>query len=94
MKFKRIFANRNIFIAATIFFVVWVVFFDRNNMLDSLELDRKIEELETEKRYYLERIREDSAVIMGLSDSAYVERFARENFLMRRSNETLYLIEE
>ena len=46
MKFERLFSNRNIFICATLVFVAWIVFFDRNNYLDSRQLDRKILELE------------------------------------------------
>ena len=33
-------------------------------------------------------------VIAGLKDSAFLERFARENFLMHRPGEVIYLIDE
>ena len=94
MKFERLFSNRNIFICATLVFVAWIVFFDRNNDLDSRQLDRKIRELEQEKIFYIHKIAEDSAVIAGLKDSAFLERFARENFLMHRPGEVIYLIDE
>lgn len=69
-------------------------FFDRNNYLDSRELDRKIREMENEKVFYQHKIREDSAVISGLRDSAFLERFGRENFWMHRPDEVIYLIDE
>lgn len=94
MKIDRLFSNRNLIILATLAFVAWVLFFDRNNYLDSRELDRRIRELESEKTFYLHKIKEDSAVIAGLKDSAFLERFSRENFLMRRPGEEIYLIEE
>ncbi|WP_300828600.1 septum formation initiator family protein [uncultured Rikenella sp.] len=94
MKIERLFSNRNIFICATLAFIAWIVFFDRNNYLDSRQLDRKIRELEQEKIFYIHKIAEDSAVIAGLKDSAFLERFARENFLMHRPGEVIYLIDE
>lgn len=94
MIIKNIFSNRNIVIFATLIFVAWILFFDRNNYLDSLILDRKIETLETEKAYYKRRITEDSTVIVGLKDSAFVDKFARENFLMQRSDEQIYIIDQ
>lgn len=94
MKINNLFSNRNIFIFATLAFVGWVLFFDRNNYLDSRELDAKIEELELEKTYYTKKIRDDSTVIAGLKDSAFLEKFARENFLMHRPGEEIYLIDE
>lgn len=94
MKIDRLFSNRNIFILATLAFVAWIVFFDRNNYLDSRELDRRIEELEQEKAFYVNKIREDSIVIAGLKDSAFLERFGRENFRMHRPSEEIYLIDE
>lgn len=94
MKIDQLFSNRNIIIVATLAFVAWVLFFDRNNYLDSRELDRKIRELESEKAFYLHKITEDSAVIAGLKDSAFLERFSRENFLMRLPGEEIYLIQE
>lgn len=94
MKITNLLSNRNIFIFATLAFVVWVLFFDRNNYLDSRTLDHKIEELEAERTYYLQKIREDSTIIAGLKDSAFLEKFARENFLMHRPDEEIYLINE
>lgn len=94
MKLSKLFSNRVIFVLATIVFVVWILFFDRNNFLDSLELDERIEKLEEEKAYYMEKIRQDSTVINGLKDSAYLERFTRENFYMQRENEEIYTIQE
>lgn len=94
MKIDRLFSNRNIILFATLAFVAWILFFDRNNYLDSRELDRKIQEMEAEKAFYLHKIREDSAVIAGLKDSAFLERFSRENFRMHRPDEAIYLIGE
>ncbi|MCH5305141.1 MAG: septum formation initiator family protein [Rikenella sp.] len=94
MKIDRLFSNRNIILFATVFFAVWVFFFDRNNYIDSRALNQKIREMEREKNFYLHKMQEDSAVIAGLKDSAFLERFARENFRMHRPDEVIYLLDE
>lgn len=92
MEIKNLFSNRNILIVATLFFVAWVTFFDRNNYIDIRELDARIKEMEQERDYYKSKITEDSTVVAGLADSAYLEKYAREHFFMKRAGEKMYLI--
>ena len=92
MEIKNLFSNRNIIILAVLSFAAWMLFFDRNNYLDIRNLDEKIESLEQERDYYEERIAQDSAVIVGLQDTSYLEGFARENFFMLRENEKMYIL--
>lgn len=94
MKVEQLFSNRNIIVVATLGFAAWILFFDRNNYLDSLALDRKIQEMEAEKAFYMRKIAEDSVIISGLKDSSFLERFAREQYHFSRPGETVYLIEE
>lgn len=75
-------------------FVLWLMFFDQNSYVDLTELDKKVKMMEVERDFYIHKIAEDSAVIMGVEDSAYLERFARENFLMLREGETMYLLKD
>lgn len=92
MKLENLFSNRNIIIALAVLFAGWVVFLDRNNWLDSQQIDQRILELETERDFYQSKISQDSLVIEGLKDSAFTEAFARENFFMKRPGETMFLI--
>lgn len=94
MEIKNLFSNRNIIITITIFFVLWVLFFDRNNYWDVRTLDDKIKTLKTEHNYYKTQIKADSAIIEGLKDSIYLEQYARENFFMKRPGETMFLIDD
>lgn len=88
---KKIFSNRNIIIALTALFMLWLLFLDRNNLMTLRTVDRQIEELEAERDFYRSKIDADSAVIRGLSDSAFVEKYARENFFMKESDQTIYI---
>lgn len=89
---KRLLSNWGIIAIITLLFAVWVFVFDRNSYLNVVELDSRIEELEAERDFYKQKIAEDSAVIVGLKDSAYLEQFARENFYMKRENEKMFII--
>lgn len=93
MEIKNLFSNRNIILAITLFFVLWILFFDRNNYWDVRTLDNKIEALQAEHDYYKAQIQADSSIIEGLKDSVYLEQYARENFFMKRPDETMFLID-
>ncbi len=80
------------FVVALIAFLVLVTFFDKNSLIDNRKLRGKIRELEQQREFYLEKIRQDSLVIENLHDSAFLERYAREHFYMKRPEETLYIV--
>lgn len=88
---KKIFSNRNIIVALSVLFVLWLLFLDRNNMVSLQKVDSQIEQLERERDFFKARIARDSALIEGLQDSAYLERFARETYYMKRAGEQMYL---
>lgn len=92
LKFKKLLSNWSLVAIITLLFAVWIFVFDRNSYLDVAELDQHIEELEAERDFYKKKIAEDSAVIVGLQDSTYLEKFARENFYMKRENEKMFII--
>lgn len=72
-------------------FVLWLLFFDRNNIMGLRQVDRQIEELEAERHFLRTRIAADSAVIEGLKDSTYLETYAREHFFKKRASEVMYI---
>jgi cell division protein FtsB len=83
----------NKYVLITLAFILWIVFFDSNNFFTRSRLRDKLEELQQEKRFYLDEIQKDSALTMKLlNDSAELERFAREKYLMKKDNEDLFLV--
>jgi hypothetical protein len=77
----------------TLAFILWMVFFDSNNFFTRSKLRDKLEELQQEKRFYLDEIQKDSALTMKLlTDSSELERFAREKYMMKKDNEDLFLV--
>lgn len=74
-------------------FLVWMLFFDGNSYLIHRELNQEKNKLEGNKAYFSKEIRQDKAQIKMLEDSVQLERFAREEYFMKKENEEIYIIE-
>lgn len=90
-KFYKFFTN--IFVMILIPFIIWMLFFDENSYLVHRKFDKEIEELESSITFYKNKIEEDKSTIKKLQDYLELERFAREQYLMKKENEEIYLIE-
>ena len=84
---------KNIFILILVVFAVWMLFFDANSWLIHHELNTEIEDLENEKEYYKKEIVKDNKDLKKLSTEEGLEKFAREEYYMKRDNEEIYIIE-
>jgi cell division protein DivIC len=83
----------NKYLITTVAFVVWLIFFDSNNMIMQQELKAKLNELNQEKKFYLDEIRRDSILTRQLlTDTAALEKFAREKYLMKKDGEDIFLV--
>ena len=86
---------RNKYLIASLIFLVWLFLFDRNSLIDRIKYAHELREMEAEKEYYLERIEEDSQRLEELkTDRENLEKFAREQFFMKKENEDVYVIVE
>lgn len=84
---------KNIFILILAIFVVWMIFFDANSWFIHHELNKDIDALESEKEYYKKEIEKDKKIIKKLSTEEGLEKFAREEYYMKRDSEEIYIIE-
>ncbi|MBX3242768.1 MAG: septum formation initiator family protein [Chitinophagaceae bacterium] len=86
---------KNKYAIATAAFVVWLVFFDHNDLFTQIERTNELRQLENGKSYYSEQIENIREELAGLqSDSASLEKIAREKYMMKKDNEDLYIIKE
>ena len=83
----------NIFVLIFIPFLIWMLFFDENSYSVHRKFNKEIKDLESTVSYYKTKIAEDKATIRKLNDSLQLERFAREQYLMKKENEDIYIIE-
>lgn len=87
----RVFSNR--YILVTVAAVVWMVFLDRYDLFSQIKMAREISKLKDDVEFYqkeLEKTNEERLVFR--ENRAEVERFAREQYLMKKDNEDLFLI--
>ncbi len=84
---------KNWFILIFVGFVVWMLFFDTNSGLIHHELNSDIEALENSKEYYKKEIEKDNKAIKKLSSEEGLEKFAREEYYMKKENEEIFIIE-
>lgn len=95
MKIKLPSYIKNFYFLVGIFFAVWMLFIDSNDVFSQWHLRSKLSSLESEKQYYLEKIEEvkkDREEL--LSNRELLEKFAREKYLMKKKSEDLYIIVE
>lgn len=87
----RILLNK--YFVTTVAFIVWMVFFDSNNLLTRNRLQEKLDGLNVEKQFYLKEIKKDSTLTSQLlNDSLQLEKFARERYLMKKEKEDVFLV--
>ena len=77
-------------------FVVWILFFDSRDLITSHFRERgELVRLEESKKYYEQQIAVTRRELEQLkSNPAVLERYAREKFLMKKSNEDLFRIKD
>jgi hypothetical protein len=74
-------------------FILWLVFFDNNNILTNLRTRDKLLNLKKDKQFYIDEVKKDSILIQKLLyDTLELEKYAREKYLMKKDNEDVYLV--
>jgi cell division protein DivIC len=89
--FLKFLGNR--YVLVIIFVSVWMIFLDNYSYFEKGILEKKIEELEKNKQYYLNEKRKDSIGVKELNNPDQIEKYAREKYYMKRENEDIYIIE-
>jgi cell division protein FtsB len=85
---------RNKFLLATIAFSVWMIFFDKNDVLLQRQRKQELQNLEKSKTFFAEQIEQERTFSENLKmNPATIEKFAREKYMMKRDNEDLYIIQ-
>ena len=83
----------NIYVLVLTVFVIWMLFFDTNSLLIHRELKKEIKNLEKTQEFLKKEIEKDKKILEKLSDTNELEKFAREQYYLKKKNEEIYLIE-
>ncbi len=89
--FLKFIGNR--YVLTLVIFAVWMLFLDNYSYLEHRILNKKIDELNTNKQYYIDEIKKDSTNIKKLNNPDQIEKYAREKYYMKRDSEDIYIIE-
>lgn len=85
----------NKYVITIIIFVIIIVFLEDDNVVKRISYDRKISNLEEEIEYYksISKKSEKEIRYLNASDDE-LEKIAREQYLMKKPNEEIYIIKK
>ena len=90
-RFLNLFRNKYFLVSSI--FLVWMVFFDRNDLFSQYEYHLQVSKLKQERDFYQ---KETAKVHQDLdeltSNKEKLEKFAREKYLMKKENEDVFVI--
>lgn len=83
---------KNKYILVVIGLIVWLLYFDKNDVFTQFELITKCNKLNTEKEYYISEIEKNKKEIVELQNNKKsLETFAREKYHMKKDNEDIFV---
>ncbi|WP_448519033.1 FtsB family cell division protein [Rhodoflexus sp.] len=76
-------------------FLLWMAFFDGNNLYSQYEQRKRINELRQERDFYKTNVDRLEKEIAELNHNPkMLEKFAREKYLMKKPNEDIYIVQD
>ncbi len=84
---------KNKYFLVTLAFLIWMLFFDRNDLMSQYEYQTQLHKLQEEKEFYqqeTEAVRKDLKELT--TDMKQLEKFAREKYLMKKDDEDVFII--
>ena len=83
----------NKYVWVLLFFSTWMIFLDNYSYFDHRVLNKQINELEDNKKYYQDEIKKDQQNIKQLNNPEQIEKYAREKYYMKKDSEDIYIVE-
>ncbi len=95
MTFKEILRKlNNRYVYAVVIFLVLFLFVDQFNLFEQIRLRRTLNDQKEQIEFYEKEISESRDLRDRLeNDTTTMEQVARENYMMKRDNEVIYLME-
>lgn len=86
---------RNKYLIVSVVMLVWLLFIDDNNLIYRYHSETYLDKLEEDQHYYRNRIEEMETRRAELTgDNEALIRFAREQYLMKKPDEDLFIVVE
>jgi cell division protein DivIC len=72
-----------------------MLFLDKNDLFTQIDRTRELNDLRQSRQFYQARIATERKQLQAIeTEPAALEKIARENYLMKRDNEELFLVPE
>ncbi|MBP3943815.1 septum formation initiator family protein [Sphingobacteriaceae bacterium WQ 2009] len=86
---------KNKYLITFLSFVVWMLFFDRNDVATQYSYQKQKANLQEEKDFYVSENAKIEATLKNIRYNAEeVQRIAREKYKMKKDNEDIYIVVE
>lgn len=90
---KAIKAIRNKYLLTSLFFITWLLFFDRYDFFTQYKAACQLNDLNKEKLYYESEIKKNQHTLDLIQhDPVFIEKYARENYQMKKDDEDIFLV--
>lgn len=84
---------KNKYFLVTLVFLLWICFFDANNLIDWGHSIVKLANNRAEQRYYREQIDSTESQLLELkSNKDSLEKFAREKYYFQQDDEDVFIV--
>ena len=84
---------KNFYVLFGAFFLTWMLFVDSNDLISQVKLTTKKNNLVSQKAFYQAKKEEVIKAREELTtNKALLEKFARENYLMKKPSEDIYVV--
>ncbi len=86
---------KNKYFIATTVFLVFLSFFDNDSFIERYKSIKKLNELKRQREFFIKEIESGKKRLRELqTDKENLEKFAREEYLMKKDNEDIFVIIE
>ncbi|MFB6306755.1 MAG: septum formation initiator family protein [Flavobacteriales bacterium] len=86
---------KNKYVIASLFLLIWLLFFDNYDFFTLWETKNKLHESKQRKKFYKDEIKKARERLHLLQhDSAALEKYAREKYLMKKEGEDIFVVVE
>ncbi|HNQ59724.1 MAG TPA: septum formation inhibitor [Bacteroidales bacterium] len=87
------FSHKYLFLILFVIFLIWLTFFDPNSLITQIKLSHQEKQMRQEAEWYRKEINNYKTQLNEiLYNPEVTEKFVREQYLMKRPNEEIFLI--
>ncbi|ADQ16376.1 Septum formation initiator [Leadbetterella byssophila DSM 17132] len=93
MKLSTFFYRYKFYIISSICLLLWLLFFDRSNLIKQAEMYFMLRDINSEILYYedeIKKLEKEEKDLLG--SEAALEKYAREKYFLKKEGETVFVL--